>query len=71
MTTSQRGSILGSVLGIVLCGGLGGFAAWAIVRAIGLEGTVGAILAAIVGMVVATAAWTGGTTLLRALRRPR
>jgi len=71
MTTSQRGSMLGSVLGIVVCGGLGGVAAWAIVRAIGLDGAVAGIAAAVVGMVVATALWTGGTTLLRALRRSR
>ena len=71
MRTSQRGSILGSVLGIVLCGVLGGVAAWAIVRAIGLDGVPGAIAAAVVGMVVATAAWVAGTALVRALRRPR
>ena len=71
MTSSQRGSILASVLGIVVCGGLGGIAAWALVTTLGIDGTIGAILAAILGMIVATAAWTAGTSLLRALRRAR
>ncbi len=71
MTSYQRGSILGSVLGIVLCGGLGGVAAWAIVRAIGLDGVPGAIAAAVIGMAVATAAWVAVTVLARKLRRQR
>jgi hypothetical protein len=32
---------------------------------------VGAIVAAIIGMVVATALWTAGTSLLRTVRRRR
>ncbi len=71
MTTSQRGSIVGSVLGIVFCGSLGGVAAWAIVRAIGLDGVPGAIAAAVIGMVVATGAWIAGASFLCALRRTR
>jgi len=65
----ERGSILGSLLGIVVCGGLGGLAAWAIVTLVGLHGTFGAIVAAIVGMVVATALWAAGAWLLDRLRR--
>lgn len=71
MRCSQRGSIVGTLLGIVVCGGLGGFAAWAIVTRVGWTGPLGAIVAAIIGMVVATGAWTGLTSLLRALRRIR
>jgi len=67
MPFRQRGSILGSILGILVCGVGGGFAAWASVTALGVGGVLGAILAAVIGMVVATALWTGGTTLLRAL----
>jgi hypothetical protein len=37
------------------------------VTASGIDGAPGAILAAVIGMVVATALWAGGTTLLRAL----
>lgn len=67
MTEKQSGSILGSILGIVVCGGLGGVTAWAVVTAVGLGGAFGSIVAAIIGMVVATAAWAAGTALLRKL----
>ena len=60
-------AIVWSVVGIFICGGLGGFAAWALVTGMGGVGTPGAIAAAIIGMVVAVALWTGITTLLRAL----
>jgi len=69
MTPHERGSILGSLLGIVICGGIGGLAAWGIVTLAGLNGTLGAIVAAIVGMFVATALWAGGVWLLDRLRR--
>ena len=55
MTPHERGSILGSLLGIVICGGIGGLAAWGIVTLAGLNGTLGAIVAAVIGMFVATA----------------
>ena len=66
MPIGQRGSLLGSILGILVCGVGGGFAAWALVTALGLVGVLGAVAAAVVGMVVATALFAGGTTLLRA-----
>lgn len=69
MRTSQRGSIFGSILGIIACGGLGGIVAWSIVSSMGWDGLLGALAAAGIGMVVATAAWTGLTSLLRILRR--
>ncbi len=71
MTTLQHGSILGSLLGIVLCGGLGGVAAFAIVRLLGLDGVSGAIVAVAMGMIVATGAWVAATSAVRALRRTR
>jgi hypothetical protein len=40
-------------------------------RVVGLDGVVGAIAAAVIGMVVATALWAGGTSLLRAIGRIR
>jgi hypothetical protein len=58
--------MLGSILGILVCGVAGGFAAWALVTALGLAGVLGAVAAAVIGMVVATALFAGGTTLLRA-----
>ena len=60
-------AIVWSVIGIFACGGLGGFAAWAFVTSLGWTGTPGAIAAAIIGMVVAVALWTGSTALLRAV----
>ena len=71
MKSFQRGSILGSILGIAVCGGVGGVAAWAVVAMMGWDGTPGAIVAAIVGMVVATAAWIALTSLLRSMARSR
>jgi hypothetical protein len=68
MAPAKRGSILGSALGILVCGGIGGVAAWAVVAALGWDGTLGAVVAAIIGMVIATAMWAAGTSLLRALR---
>ena len=71
MRSFQRGSILGAIPGIVVCGGGGGIAGWAIVNWIGWDGVLGAIAAAIIGMVVATAAWIALTSLQRTLRRRR
>jgi hypothetical protein len=60
--------IVWSVVGIVVCGGLGGLGAWMLVSVLGLSGTLGAIAAAVVGMVLAVALWTAVTALLRSLR---
>jgi hypothetical protein len=67
MTPAQRGSIFASLIGIVVCGTLGGTTAWALVQFLGADGTPGAILAAVIGMTTAFAAWAGGVALLRAL----
>ena len=67
MRTSERGAVIGSILGIFVCGVAGGLAAWSAVSALDFDGVIGAILAAVIGMVVATALWAGGSTLLRAL----
>ena len=71
MKSFQQGSIVGSILGIVVCGGVGGIVAWAVVASLGWDGTLGAIAAAIIGMVVATAAWVALTSLLHTVRRSR
>ena len=60
-------AIVWSVVGILFCGGLGGLAAWAMVTTLGWQGTPGAIIAVIAGMVISVALWTGLTVLLRAL----
>ena len=67
MSLRQRGSILGSAVGILACGVMGGIAAYVLVAAVGLDGVPGALLAAVIGMVVATAFWAGGSCLFRAL----
>jgi hypothetical protein len=67
MSYMQRGSILGSVVGILVCGVAGGFAAWMLVDALGVGGVSAALAAAVIGMVVATALWAAGSSLLRAL----
>ena len=67
MPIGQRGSMLGSILGILICGVAAGFVAWSAVTAWGIDGVLGAILAAVIGMVVATALWAAGSSLLRAL----
>jgi len=68
MSQSQRGSIFGSIVGILVCGVAGGFAAWMIVSALGIDGGVtGALVAAVMGMIVATALFAGGSWLLRSV----
>jgi len=60
-------SILFSILGILVSGLCGGVAGWALVQLFGLGGVAAALLAAVVGMVVATGVWVGITVVLRAL----
>ena len=67
MSQSQRGSIFGSIVGILVCGVAGGFAAWMIVSALGIDGVTGALVAAVMGMIVATALFAGGSWLLRSV----
>jgi hypothetical protein len=61
-------SIVFSVLGILVSGTVGGLAGWSVMTALGFAGVGGALVAALLGMVVATAVWIGLTVLLRALR---
>jgi len=67
MSQPPRGSIFVSIIGILICGVAGGFSAWMLVSKVGIDGVVGAFIAAIIGMIVATALWAGGAALLRAL----
>lgn len=57
----------GSVAGILVCGMAGGLTAWLLVGLFGVQGIAGALVAAIIGMVVATGLWAGGSVLLRRL----
>ena len=56
-----------SVLAILACGSLGAFAGYAVVTALGWTDTPAALVAACVGMVVATLAWALGVAALRGL----
>ncbi|MCC6197604.1 MAG: hypothetical protein IT518_24400 [Burkholderiales bacterium] len=59
------GEILWSVLGILVSGAAGGVAGWALFHGLDLPRVLGALLAAIAGMVIATAVWLGITLILR------
>jgi hypothetical protein len=64
-------SILLSVVAIVVCGFFGAIAGWSAMTALGLSGIVAAILAAVLGMVVAALGWVAGVALRnRVSRRP-
>jgi hypothetical protein len=62
-------SFAGRLVGIALSGTGGVLAAWLLVRALALDGTLGALATAVGAMAIATAAFTGWTTLGRALGR--
>lgn len=66
--SSTPASILASVLGIVASGLCGGLAGWSVIALVGWTGVGGALVAAVIGMAVATGVWVGLTSLLRALR---
>jgi len=51
------------VLAIIFCGAVGASIGWTIAGAIGLTGTPMALVAAFVGMVVATLLWIAGAAL--------
>jgi Trk-type K+ transport system membrane component len=59
--------IIKSLVVIIIAGGIGGVAAWWLTGMMGVEGTLGAIVTAASGMVLAVALFAGLTTLLRTL----
>jgi hypothetical protein len=64
-------SIPGRIIAIAVCGVIGALVAWALVGWIALDGVVGALAAVGLGMVAATAAFIGWTTLGRSLGRSK
>ena len=64
-------SLIFRLLGILVCGGGGGFLAWLIVSSLGGTGVGGAIASAMVGMVLAALFWAAGIALIRALKLDR
>lgn len=61
-------SILLSLVAIVLCGGLGALAAFALVGALDLRGVLSAIVAVFIAVGVSTLLWALGVAALRSLR---
>lgn len=64
MANAARGIVF-SVVGILISGAAGGIAGWSVVTTLGWTGVAGAVVAAAIGMVVATATWVGITVILR------
>jgi hypothetical protein len=60
-------SVLWSLAGILVCGIAGGVCGWWLVTSLGMSGVPAALVGAVVGMVVATAAWVALTYALRKL----
>jgi len=68
MTLARLWSFIASGLGIIIAGANGGGVGWAVVAWLQWTGVGGALVAAAVGMVVATGIWIGLTVVLRSLR---
>ena len=68
MTLAKLWSFIASGLGIIIAGAIGGGVGWAVVAWLQWTGVGGALVAAAVGMVVATGVWIGLTVALRSLR---
>ncbi|MEO7499299.1 MAG: hypothetical protein ABIX11_06890 [Casimicrobiaceae bacterium] len=60
--------ILLNILAIIVCGALGAAAGYGVLALLDVAGIPGALIAAFVAMVVATAAWAAGSVALRAAR---
>jgi tetrahydromethanopterin S-methyltransferase subunit E len=60
-------SYVRSGIAIVICAGIGAAVAWLVVSSIGLSGILGAVVATVVGMVLATALFAVGVVLGKAL----
>lgn len=61
-------SLMASLAAITICGAAGVLVALAAVRALGLDGVGAALVAVIIGVLVATLLWASGVALLRALK---
>jgi len=68
MTLARLWSFIASGLGIIIAGAIGGAVGWAVAAWLQWTGVGGALVAAAVGMVVATGVWIGLTVALRSLR---
>ena len=71
MARATLPSIVLSLVAIVVCGAIGVAVGLGIVRWIGLDGTVGALTAAVIAMPVAGASFSLGVIVLKRLRAVR
>ncbi|MEP7061317.1 MAG: hypothetical protein ABI881_02910 [Betaproteobacteria bacterium] len=60
-----------SLIGIVVCGGIGGVAGWSLATFFDLTGVAAALVALFVAALVAAALWTAGIALHDWRRRAR
>ena len=67
----HRGALAGKLLAILACGAVGGVAAWSIVTVLEWDGTGGAIVAAMIAMVISVALWAAGVAALQSMERRR
>jgi hypothetical protein len=67
----QRGAFAGKLAAILACGAIGGVAAWSIVGALGWGGAGGALVAALIAMVISVLLWAAGVAALQTLERRR
>ena len=68
MKRGTLGFFLATGVGIIIAGASGGAAGWAVVTWLEWTGVGGAVVAAVVAMMVATVVWIGLTIALRSLR---
>jgi hypothetical protein len=61
-------SLMASIVAIAICGAAGVLGALATVRALGLDGVVAALVAVVIGVLIATLLWAGGVALLRSMK---
>jgi len=58
-------SIVASIIGIVISGGTGGLVAVSFVRWLDMNGTTGALVASLIGTLIATIVFAAGLVVLR------
>jgi hypothetical protein len=67
----QRGLFAGKLVAIFACGAVGGVAARSIVTVLGWDGIGGAIVAAMIAMVISVTLWAAGVAALRSVEGRR
>jgi fructose-specific phosphotransferase system IIC component len=68
MARTKVAGIICSVIGILLSGGIGGSVGWWLMSLVGAPGMLGAVIAVVCGMVIATAVYIALISAARSLR---